>query len=416
MRQGYNNNNLKYRNRGIVLQLIATEPIYRADITKKIGLTRMAISNIVGELIQEGYIVEKEFEEKGSIGRNPILLDISPTSPLCVGLYISREFLYVVLSDIKLNSLYLDKVKLINENEESLVSKIYMVLDGLFNFYNEKFNNRAILGIGVSCIGPFDPVECVLLNPRDFFGISNLSIKEVIQKKYPYSVFGANDMNGAALAESLMGCGQEFNNFLYLGITHGIGSGVIVNKRLYGRESISSGELGHMTIDYNGNLCTCGKKGCLETYATIPNIINRLQEKCGCENICPEDFESLCLDPCCDEVFCDVTEKLSIALVNAVNKPSGVYKVERVIESLKKFEGRFILQTMFVRSSYFDTTVPEALSRWMDIVRELSPKEVMIYTIDRETPDKSLEKYTVEEMTAMVQPLLEEGFDIQVRG
>ena len=117
MRQGYNNNNLKYRNRGIVLQLIATEPIYRADITKKIGLTRMAISNIVGELIQEGYIVEKEFEEKGSIGRNPILLDISPTSPLCVGLYISREFLYVVLSDIKLNSLYLDKVKLINENE-----------------------------------------------------------------------------------------------------------------------------------------------------------------------------------------------------------------------------------------------------------------------------------------------------------
>ena len=319
MRQGYNNNNLKYRNRGIVLQLIATEPIYRADITKKIGLTRMAISNIVGELIQEGYIVEKEFEEKGSIGRNPILLDISPTSPLCVGLYISREFLYVVLSDIKLNSLYLDKVKLINENEESLVSKIYMVLEGLFNFYNEKFNNRAILGIGVSCIGPFDPVECVLLNPRDFFGISNLSIKEVIQKKYPYSVFGANDMNGAALAESLMGCGQEFNNFLYLGITHGIGSGVIVNRRLYGRESISSGELGHMTIDYNGNLCTCGKKGCLETYATIPNIINRLQEKCGCENICPEDFESLCLDPCCDEVFCDVTEKLSIALVNAVN-------------------------------------------------------------------------------------------------
>jgi hypothetical protein len=52
----------------------------------------------------------------------------------------------------------------------------------------------------------------------------------------------------------------------------------------------------------------------------------------------------------------------------------------------------------------------------MDIVRMLKPRQVMVYTIDRETPDKSLEKYTVEEMTAMVQPLLEEGFDIQVRG
>lgn len=103
-------------------------------------------------------------------------------------------------------------------------------------------------------------------------------------------------------------------------------------------------------------------------------------------------------------------------LAYAVNKPSGSYKVEKVIESLKKFEGRFILQTMFVRSSYFDTTVPEALSRWMDIVRELSPKEVMIYTIDRETPDKTLGKYTVEEMKSFVQPLLDEGYKIQIRG
>ncbi len=103
-------------------------------------------------------------------------------------------------------------------------------------------------------------------------------------------------------------------------------------------------------------------------------------------------------------------------LVYAVNKPSGLYSVERVIDSLKKFEGRFILQTMFVRSSSFDTTVPEALSRWMDIVRELSPKEIMIYTIDRETPDKTLGKYTVEEMTSFVQPLLDEGYKIQIRG
>ena len=52
----------------------------------------------------------------------------------------------------------------------------------------------------------------------------------------------------------------------------------------------------------------------------------------------------------------------------------------------------------------------------MDIVRELKPREVMVYTIDRQTPDKSLGKYSVEEMTAMVQPLIDEGFDIQIRG
>ena len=52
----------------------------------------------------------------------------------------------------------------------------------------------------------------------------------------------------------------------------------------------------------------------------------------------------------------------------------------------------------------------------MDIVREVRPREIMVYTIDRETPDKSLEKYTVDEMRELVRPLIEEGYDIQIRG
>ena len=103
-------------------------------------------------------------------------------------------------------------------------------------------------------------------------------------------------------------------------------------------------------------------------------------------------------------------------LVEKINKPVGTYSLEKVIENLKNFNGNFILQTMFLRSSEFDTAVPEALASWHEIVRTLKPRQVMVYTIDRETPDKTLGKYTVEEMTAMVQPLIDEGFDIQVRG
>ena len=103
-------------------------------------------------------------------------------------------------------------------------------------------------------------------------------------------------------------------------------------------------------------------------------------------------------------------------LIEKVNKPTGVYRLETVIEGLKKFEGNFVLQTMFLRSDEFDTAAPEALDRWMDIVRELRPREIMVYTIDRETPDKTLGKYTVEQMAQMVRPLLDEGFDIQIRG
>jgi wyosine [tRNA(Phe)-imidazoG37] synthetase (radical SAM superfamily) len=103
-------------------------------------------------------------------------------------------------------------------------------------------------------------------------------------------------------------------------------------------------------------------------------------------------------------------------LVRQINKPVGHYSVREIVDALKGFEGDFILQTIFLKSPEFDAAAPEALQKWMDIVRELHPREIMVYTIDRETPDKSLEKYTVEEMTAFVQPLLDEGFNIQIRG
>lgn len=102
----------------------------------------------------------------------------------------------------------------------------------------------------------------------------------------------------------------------------------------------------------------------------------------------------------------------SDVLIGKINRPTGAYSLDKVIEGLKRFRGDFILQTIFLKSEEFDTAEQEALSRWMDIVRELNPREIMVYTIDRETPDRTLGKYTVEQMKAMVQPLLDEGFAV----
>ena len=106
----------------------------------------------------------------------------------------------------------------------------------------------------------------------------------------------------------------------------------------------------------------------------------------------------------------------SQGLVEQINRPVGTYRLDEVIKNMMRFEGNFILQTMFLKSPDFDTVADGALQAWMDIVRMLKPRQIMVYTIDRETPDKSLTKYTSDEMTAMVQPLLDEGFDIQIRG
>lgn len=103
-------------------------------------------------------------------------------------------------------------------------------------------------------------------------------------------------------------------------------------------------------------------------------------------------------------------------LIEKINHPAPGYDIHRVVEALKQFEGDFILQTMFLKSKGFDSSSPEVLNGWMDIVRLLNPREVMVYTINRPTPEDNLQKFTVEEMQALVQPLIKEGFTIQIKG
>ncbi len=103
-------------------------------------------------------------------------------------------------------------------------------------------------------------------------------------------------------------------------------------------------------------------------------------------------------------------------LVEKINHPAPGYDVNRVVEALKQFNGDFILQTMFLKSKDFDSSSPEVLNGWMDIVRVLKPREVMAYTIDRPTPEEGLQKFTVEEMRTLLKPLIDEGFNLQIKG
>jgi wyosine [tRNA(Phe)-imidazoG37] synthetase (radical SAM superfamily) len=107
-------------------------------------------------------------------------------------------------------------------------------------------------------------------------------------------------------------------------------------------------------------------------------------------------------------------------MVDAINIPNQAYSLENTIENIKLFNHNFILQTMFLKGEVdgvqIDCTSAEHVEKWRDLVRELAPREVMMYTIDRETPAKNLQKVTVEQMQEIAAPLVGEGFNIQIRG
>ena len=103
-------------------------------------------------------------------------------------------------------------------------------------------------------------------------------------------------------------------------------------------------------------------------------------------------------------------------LAAKINQPAPGYDVARVVEALKGFGGDFVLQTCMLRSADFDSASPEVIGPMLDIVRSLRPREWMVYTIDRPTPMQGLLKFAPDEMRALVQPLIDEGFRIQIKG
>lgn len=274
--QGSNHQSTKIQNRAIVLKMICTGAnVTRIDLSRQTGLSKMSISNIVNELIEEGYVTDQTGQlVNDSIGRNPISLEPNTNNHRALGIYISRDYAVATLSNLKCEILSEIKINFsFDESENSFIEKIRALVEGILN--SDKISDKKILGIGISCIGPLDIENGVILEPSNFHKIRSIHIKELLEKEFGYAVYLNNDMNASALAEKLYGKGKAIGNFVYLGVTNGIGSGIIANNTLFEGDMGFSGEIGHTTIHFEGPKCACGNIGCLELYASIPEIVTQ---------------------------------------------------------------------------------------------------------------------------------------------
>ena len=136
-----------------------------------------------------------------------------------------------------------------------------------------------ISGIGICAPGPLNPRTGVVVNPPNLPGWRNFPLASEIAKAYGLQVRIDNDGNAAALAEALWGAGRGYRNVFCVTIGTGIGTGIVFDRRIYHGRTGAAGEGGHMTIDYRGPRCGCGKLGCIEALASGPSIARRASEK-----------------------------------------------------------------------------------------------------------------------------------------
>jgi glucokinase len=136
-----------------------------------------------------------------------------------------------------------------------------------------------VQSIGICAPGPLDPKTGVILNPPNVSCWRNFPLAERLAEKYSVPVKVDNDANAAALAETCWGAAKGFHYVFYATIGTGIGTGIVFDNAIYHGKTGSAGEGGHVSIDYRGPLCNCGKRGCIEVLAAGPAIGTRARAK-----------------------------------------------------------------------------------------------------------------------------------------
>ena len=156
------------------------------------------------------------------------------------------------------------------------LTAVSTAIRGLFT---DASSQNQISAIGICAPGPLNPTTGVIINPPNLPIWHNYPLAEEMRRAYKVPIRVDNDANAAALAEAKWGAGRGYRNIFYATVGTGIGTGIILDGRIFHGKTGAAAEGGHLGIDYNGPLCNCGKHGCIETLAAGPAIARRARHK-----------------------------------------------------------------------------------------------------------------------------------------
>ncbi len=271
-------------NRYNILNAIRTAGmISRVDISKELGLSKASLTGITAELIEEGLVIEKQ-PGAFQVGRRPILLAINPDGAYAVGINItiSRVQAVIINFQAEIKATYAVPLEKDQYRPEALAKKISAAVSGCITKFG--FENKKIAGVGVSVPGLVDSNSGVVRYLPNY-GWMDVKFREILRENIGYRLFIDNDANNVTISEHWFGEGCGTDNLLVIIIENGIGAGCVLNGQLVRGVLGVAGEFGHMSIDPNGPMCRCGRRGCVEAYAGIFAIMKDVARVAAHDNL-----------------------------------------------------------------------------------------------------------------------------------
>ncbi len=263
MEQGTNAALMRQKNEKTILSLINQSPLSRAEVAKRTGLTRAAVTIITDELMRRGLISEKPVQT-AAVGRQPRMLLLNYDALYTLGINIARRKVTAAIADLGGHILAEERYGAMTPQE--LERNAPGILEALLQ--KTGIPRQKLYALGVVTPGPVDTQSQTVLNPPNFDNWHGVCVGELL-KGLGLPIFHDNVSNGTALAEKYFGAAREAASFMALLVDTGIGSGIVLDNELFA----GINEVGHMSIRFDGKPCECGNTGCLEKYAAIPAVL-----------------------------------------------------------------------------------------------------------------------------------------------
>lgn len=260
----------KEYNRKLFLRLLRMAPLSRAEIARRMGLTRAATTLIADELLAEGLIEETTCSATYR-GRTPVPLKLRCGAVYAVGVYLNRDGCTAGIVDMCGDVLVQERFHLEGTGKQERMEILAAEVEQMQR--RAGIPREKLIGVGISAPGPLDGESGRILNPPRFDMWHDTKIGPVLQERLEMPVYLEN--NASCLARYNHGKAEArgSDNFLLLLVDSGVGSGVVSGGKILKGAGYFTSELGHTTINYRGRCCACGNIGCLEAYAAIPNIL-----------------------------------------------------------------------------------------------------------------------------------------------
>jgi N-acetylglucosamine repressor len=247
----------------------------RVELAKITGASVGSMTAMIQRLIRKGLVVESG-KGSASLGRKPISLSLRSELGYVVGIDLGSFLTRVVVTDIAGKVSYKTEVPTkMAEGRDAVIRRTFAAVHRAMK--EARLSRKALKGIGMAHSGVIDTKEGVVLffpRPGQMTEWRNVPLRDMLEEEFGVPSALDDSARMMALAEKHFGLGRELNDALFIEVGMGIGASIFVDGKLYRGPGGSAGEFGHMTIEENGPLCSCGNKGCLEAMASCAAIIH----------------------------------------------------------------------------------------------------------------------------------------------